>query len=210
MRQIFFLCLAVLKLSSAICQPADPDCPEKLKQVKAGNSYSTLFKTKLKEGYKLHYSFDCENQYLLLLNGKKIVDTLSGTDVDNPYPLLGYVYADFNRYFVFAMRNGTNAPLIEVREKATGKNLVPAVATLIDVSENSSLIFFYESDIPEYGDSFVMLDLRTLKRKMFPFPKDIFGEPGVCKRLKLKNVTATKLVFSYLSDGANKTQTYSR
>ena len=56
----------------------------------------------------------------------------------------------------------------------------------------------------------VLLNVRTGVTERFPFPSDIFDEPGILSRIQIKRIAAENLVIRYHVGMLEKSKSYRR
>ncbi len=171
------------------------------------------YDTILKGGYTISFNANDTQQYLFLKLNKKTISELSSTSRGILYKSLGYVGADFQECFVFVHSFGTGNPhYIELIKKKTGENLLKNGSAWIDVDTIKQVLLFSKSDIPSDTDKMTLLDIKSLKQKDYPFPKEIFSEPGKLNRIELVSVTDKSFTIKYTYNDRTRTKrkTYSR
>lgn len=189
--------------------------------VKSINAQSTTFEkqnaveqlvdypAKLIGGYRLIFKATGDDDYLYLANGAEIITELSSQSKGLPLKNLGYIGADFSRYFVFVQSFGSGNPhQIKLIKKATGKNILNSGSCWIGVLEKEGFLLYSENDVPTEKDKMILYNVSTGSKKYFPFPADIFGEPMILNRISIKTLTDKVLTIEYLADGAAKLKKY--
>lgn len=167
------------------------------------------YRTSLIGGYKILFKADDSLEYLYLTRGNKQIAELASDSRGGIYKGLGYVGADFKAYFVFVHSFGSGNPHeIELIKKSTGKNVLKASAWWIDVIEKREILLYSSQDVPTAKDSMTLYDVKTQQKRYFPFPKDIFDEPMILYRIKIKSLTDKFLIIDYEVNGHYKTKKY--
>jgi len=171
------------------------------------------YDTTLIGGYKISFQADDSLQYLYLKKGNKTITELASTSRGMLYKNLGYVGADFNDYFVLVHSFGSGNPdYIELIRKKTGDNLLKTGGAWIGVDTIKQVLLFSKNDVPNETDKMTLFDIRTMKQKDYPFPKEIFDEPEKLNRIELINVTdkTFTIKYTYKDWTITKKKTYSR
>ena len=170
------------------------------------------YDTTLKGGYTILLRVDDSLEYLYLKKGDKTITELSSMSRGLPYKNLGYVGADFTNYFVLVHSYGSGNPnYIELIKKTTGLNVLKdSGAAWIDVEKNQEFLLYSDNDVPEQKDKMTLLNIRTGEKQKFSFPIDIFDEPQVLNRIKIRRLTDKQLVISYDTEKGSKTRLYNR
>lgn len=177
------------------------------------NLYSQFFDTSLKGGFSILYSSDSINQFLIYKKKSVIIDTIGLCSKGLPYKTLGFVVADFKKTFIFAQSYGSRNPLmVQLYEKETAENLIKEGSALITVDDIKQIMMFSENDVPKLNDSLTLYDIKNNIKKNYEFPQEIFGEPEICNRIRLKSITNKNFVLEYeLNDSQKiKQKKYSR
>lgn len=169
------------------------------------------YDTTLIGGYKILFQTDDSLQYLYLRKGDKTITELASTSKGMLYKNLGYVGADFKDYFVLVHSfGGGNPNYIELIKKSTGQNILKESAAWIDVVEKQGMLLYSDKDVPSSKDKMILYNIRTKQKQLFNFPSDIFNEPEILNRIKIKNLTDIQLVINYETQKGSKTKMYSR
>jgi hypothetical protein len=203
MRTAYLFNLLLFFITTA-CAQKTPMSTDSLEDIR---SYD--YQTKLTGGYKILFKADDDTEYLYLTKkGKKIAELSSG-QTGMPYKNLGYVAADFNDCFVLVHSYGSGNPHeIELIKKSTGKNILKINAWWIDVIEKKEVLLYSNQDVPTEKDRMILHNIRTGQKRSFPFPKDMFDEPMILYRIKIKTLTSKFLIIEYEVNGHSKTKKY--
>jgi hypothetical protein len=156
------------------------------------------YDTTLKGGYSISFRVDDSLQYLYLKKGNKTITELSSASRGMLSKNLGYVGADFTNYFVLVHSFGSGNPhYIELIMKSTGKNVLKDDAAWIGVDTVKQVLLFSKVDVPNEKDNMTLLDIKTMRQRDYPFPKEIFGEAEALNRIELLNVTDKTFTIKY-------------
>lgn len=167
------------------------------------------YPTKLIGGYNILFKVDDSTEYLYLTRGNKRIAELASDVRGGIYKSLGYVGADFREYFVFVHSYGSGNPHeIELIKKTTGKNILKTDAWWIDVVEKKEVLLYSDQDVPTTKDKMILYSVRTGKKRLLSFPNDVFNEPMILYRIKIKTLTDKYLIIEYDINGRNKTKKY--
>jgi hypothetical protein len=167
--------------------------------------------TTLKGGYTIKFIVDDSLQYLYLKKASRTIVELASTSKGMLYKNLGYVSADFSRYFVLVHSFGSGNPnYIELIEKSTGKNVLKAGAAWIDADEKNEYLLYTDNGVPDKKDKMTLYNIRTGQKQFFNFPGTIFDESDVLNRIQISKLTDMQLVIKYDTKKGSKTQVYSR
>lgn len=203
MRAINFLSLFLFLGITAYAQQTPPQ------KSKPDDLEPYDYRTNLIGGYKILFKADDSLEYLYLTRGNKQIAELASDSRGGTYKGLGYVGADFKAYFVFVHSYGSGNPHeIELIKKSTGKNALKANAWWIDVIEKKEVLLYSSQDVPTANDSMTLYNIKTQQKRYFPFPKDIFDEPMILYRIKIKSLTDKFLIIDYEVNGHYKTKKY--
>jgi len=169
------------------------------------NLYSQFCDTSLKGGFSILYSSDSVNQFLIYKKKDVIIDTIGLCLKGLPYRTLGFVVADFEKAFIFAQSYGSRNPTtVQLYEKEKAKNLINEGSALIAVDDIKQIMMFSENEFPKLNDSLTLYDIKRNIKKKYEFPHDIFGEPDICNRIRLKSITNKSFVLEYELNGRQK------
>lgn len=169
------------------------------------------YDTTLTGGYKILFKANDSLQYLFLKKGDKIITELASTSKGMLYKNLGYVGADFKDYFVLLHSFGSGNPnYIELIKKANGQNILKSGAAFIDISKKQCMLLYCNKDVPSTDDKMILYNVTTKQRQLFSFPSDIFDEPEILNRIKIKKLTDKLLVITYKTETGFKTKIYYR
>ena len=169
------------------------------------------YDTTLKGGYTISFKADDSLQYLYLKKGDKIITELAATSRGLAYKNLGYIGADFNKYFILVHSYGSGNPnYIELIKKVTGNNILKEGAAWIDVVENKGMILYCDSDVPSVTDKMTLDNVQTGQKQLCKFPIDIFGEPQILNRIQIAIITDKQLVIKYDTKKGTRIKSYSR
>lgn len=167
------------------------------------------YPTKLIGGYNILFKVDDSTEYLYLTRGNKRIAELASDVRGGIYKSLGYVGADFREYFVFVHSYGSGNPHeIELIRKTTGKNILKTNAWWIDVVEKKEVLLYSDQDVPTTKDKMILYSVSTGKKRLLSFPNDVFNEPMILYRIKIKTLTDKYLIIEYDINGRNKTKKY--
>jgi hypothetical protein len=167
------------------------------------------YQTKLIGGYKILLETDNSTEYLYLTSKSKKIAELSSGSRGMLYKNLGYVGADFREYFVLVHSFGSGNPNeIELIKKSTGKNILITSACWIDIIEKKEILLYSNQGVPVAKDNMILYNIRTGQKRYFHFPKDIFNEPMILHRIKVKTLTDKFLTIEYETNGRTKTKKY--
>lgn len=167
------------------------------------------YPTKLIGGYNILFKVDDSTEYLYLTRGDKRIAELASDVRGGLYKSLGYVGADFKEYFVFVHSYGSGNPHeIELIKKTTGENILKTDAWWIDVVEKKEVLLYCDQDVPTTKDKMILYSVSTGKKRLFSFPKDIFNEPMILYRIKIKTLTDKYLIIQYDTNGHSKMKKY--
>ncbi|MFT3823536.1 MAG: hypothetical protein QM731_06425 [Chitinophagaceae bacterium] len=167
------------------------------------------YDTTLKAGYSISFKVDDELQYLYLKKGSRVIAEIASVSKGELTKTLGYKGADFTGYFVLVHSHGGGNPhYIELIKKSTGKNILKNGAAWIDADEKREMLLFCDKDVPGKSDKMILLNIRTGQKQLFAFPADIFTEPQVLNRIKIRSLTSQRLVISYETEKGVKVKTY--
>jgi len=177
-------------------------------EIKETKAYD--YPTTLRGGYKIVFKTDITN-HLYLQKQNKIIASVADEDTSLLYKSLGYIRADFERYFVLAHSFGAGNPTeIELLKKATGKNILKKEAYFIDAIETKEILLYCDVNVPTAKQKLALYNLRTMEVKLFKFPEDIFDEPQILNRIKIASLTDRSFTIKYWANGRDKTKTYYR
>lgn len=167
------------------------------------------YKTQLVGGYKILFKADNSTEYLYLTKkGRKVAELSSGYR-GMLYKSLGYVGADFKEYFVLVHSFGSGNPHeIELIQKSTGKNVLITSACWIDVVEKKETLLYSDQGVPTAKDNMILYNIRNRQKRYFHFPKDIFTEPMILNRIRIKTLTDKFMIIEYEANGHSKTKKY--
>jgi len=170
------------------------------------------YQTRLRGGYRIVFKTDSkEFKSLYLYKGRRRTVELSGVSCGMPHKNLGYVGADFRNYFVLVQSYGSGNPSpIQLIRKTDGKNTIRDSSAWIDASIAEDLLIYSENHVPEPGDKFTVLNIRSFRREYYPFPDGIFGEPEVLNRIEDVIVNPRTVVVKYRVGAQKKTKSYQR
>jgi hypothetical protein len=169
------------------------------------------YDTTLKGGYTILFKADDSLQYLYLKKGNNTIGELASASKGMLYKSLGYVGADFKKYFVLVHSFGSGNPhQIELIEKTTGRNILKEGAAWIDKNEEKEILLYCDNGVPTAKDKMILFNARTGTKQVFNFPSDIFNEPEILTRIQIEKVTDKLLVLKYESKNVYKTKMYSR
>jgi|GEM_PF-774596 len=132
------------------------------------NKYNPYdYETKLSNGYSLEFKYFQEDKNspiemcLNLKKGDKTIDTLNIMGYGAPHKNLGYIGADYNKYFAFVNSFGSGNPHdFKLIEKQNGKTIKSGF--IVDSFKNPELLLYakgYDSlmlyDIEKKKDNFI-------------------------------------------------------
>ncbi|GAA4315627.1 hypothetical protein GCM10023149_12310 [Mucilaginibacter gynuensis] len=167
------------------------------------------YQTNLVGAYKILFKVDDDTEYLYLTKKGKIISELSSISKGMPHKNLGYVGADFKDYFVLVHSFGSGNPnQIELIAKSTGKNIISPAACWIDADVKKETLLYCDKGVPTPNDKMILYNIRTRQKKYFAFPADIFGEPMILGRMKIKKLDSKFLLIEYDIDGDSRTRRY--
>ncbi|MFA6247318.1 MAG: hypothetical protein WC615_10285 [Mucilaginibacter sp.] len=167
------------------------------------------YPTKLIGGYNILFKADDSTEYLYLTKGNKRIAELASDVRGGLYKNLGYVGADFKEYFVFVHSYGSGNPHeIELIKKTTGKNILKTDAWWIDVVKKKEALLYSDQDVPTTKDKMILYSVSTGKKRLLSFPNDVFNEPMILYRIKIKTLTDKYLIIQYDTNGHSKMKKY--
>jgi hypothetical protein len=167
------------------------------------------YPTKLIGGYNILFKADDSTEYLYLTRGNKRIAELASDVRGGLYKSLGYVGADFKEYFVFVHSYGSGNPHeIELIKKTTGKNILKTDAWWIDVVKKKEALLYSDQDVPTTKDKMILYSVSTGKKRLLSFPNDVFNEPMILYRIKIKALTDKYLIIQYDTNGHSKMKKY--
>jgi len=167
------------------------------------------YPTKLIGGYNILFKADDSTEYLYLTKGNKRIAELASDVRGGLYKSLGYVGADFKEYFVFVHSYGSGNPHeIELIKKTTGKNILKTDAWWIDVLKKKEALLYSDQDVPTTKDKMILYSVSSGKKRLLSFPKDVFNEPMILYRIKIKTLTDKYLIIKYDTNGHSKMKKY--
>ena len=187
--------------------------PRRIMETKTPISYSDNYDTSLKGGYSLSYYSNSTDQFIIYRKGQKVIDTIGNCSIGLPFKNLGYLAADFDNTFVFMQSFASSNPrIIQLYNKETVTNLIKEFSVMIDVDTIQQVLLYSENDVPTVGDKMILFDTKKLTKNKYEFPKEIFNEPEICNRIRLKNVSSKTFTIEYeFNDRQNtKLRQYSR
>ena len=102
----------------------------------------------------------------------------------------------------------TKAELLKVKDGLVGNQLLQKsyneIKKLVDKWIDKDI------DVPFPKDKMILYNVNTKRRRLFNFPSDIFNEPEILNRIKIKKLTEKQLVINYETEKRSKTKMYSR
>ena len=151
------------------------------------------YDTKLINGYNLEFSYFRKHidsvieMCLTLKKKKKIIDTLNIMGYEAPHKNLGYIGADFDKYFAFVNSYGSGNPHeYRLIKKTDGKTL--KTGFIIDSYKNPDFLLYAKG-----SDSIMLYDIEKEKDILIENlskSKEIDGlVSNLCDILKIKKVT---------------------
>jgi hypothetical protein len=169
------------------------------------------YDTTLKGGYTIKFAVDDSLQYLYLKKAGRTIVELAATSRGMLYKNLGYVGADFTKYFVLVHSFGSGNPnYIELIEKSTGKNVLKDGEAWIDANEKKEYLLYSDNGIPDKKDKMTLYNIRTGQKQFFNFPENIFDESDFLNRIQISKLTDKLLIIKYDTEKGSKTKVYSR
>ena len=171
---------------------------QKTENTKEKDSTDENYDTYLKGGFSILYSSNKDEQYLIYKKGEKIIDTISSGSVGLLMKNLGYVVADFDNTFVFVQSFGSGNPnMVELYEKETARNLIEQYSAIIDIDSTKQILLYSENDVPKRKDKMTLFDTKKRRKVKYEFPNELFDEPEILDRIKLKEITEKDFTIEF-------------
>jgi len=168
---------------------------------------STIKVVSLKGGYKLAYKKFDSIIFIAVEKGKTSTELGEGeADAKMPLETLGYLYADFERYFAVAVHIDAKPIKISIYDKTTGGLLMYGLTPFyVDTAKG---LLMYEGAYGKKG-KLILFDAKTGKGKLFDAPTDTDCFGYCC--WKVVNVNDKELELDYINKQHEKVvKTYER
>lgn len=160
--------------------------------------------TELQGGYWLDYyvdtSLDYWIQYLILMDQKRVVDTISGMSYGLKFRNLGFIAFDFQDEFMFSNSFGYwDACPSSLIVKETGESIFDGF--LIDSCNN--YLFFTHHDFLKKSDTIFCYNVNTAKKECCKVPTNVLESAEELGRSKIRY--SSKMYYICNSNGVCKT-----
>lgn len=168
----------------------------------------TLVKSqKLKHGYRLAYWRNDSIQWLAIEKGKSSIELGEGeADAKMPIKVLGYLYADFDKYFAIATHLGPTPIKISIYDKKSGGLLYYGITPFyLDTIRG---LLMYEGAYGKAG-KLILFDAKKGNVALYDAPTDTPCFGFCC--WKVESITNKEVKIEYINlKGESITKVYNR
>jgi hypothetical protein len=168
---------------------------------------STIKTVGLKSGYKLAYKKLDSIIFIAVEKDKSSIELGEGeADAKMPLDVLGYLYADFDKYFAVAVHIDANPIKVSIYDKTTGGLLMYGLTPFyVDTLKG---LLMYEGAYGKKG-KLILFDAKTGKAKLFDAPTDT--PCFCCFCWKVTEITDAEIKIEYINLKQQKVvKTYER